>query len=325
MAIKKVAAALAAFIVGAVASAGAALADKPREWQTNLQDAASPLMDRIHSFHSLLLYIIFGVAVFVLALLLWVMIRYNARANPTPSKTTHNTMIEVVWTVVPILILVVIAVPSFRLLYYADKAPKEDAAKGETGAVITIKARGHQWYWSYVYEASYQIDAKGFPVKENGKPVDALKGAHFRFSSRIACIGGKDADDQKNCAAFEKANGRKPVRLLDVDYPIVIPVNTTVRVLVQGMDVIHSFAMPSMGVKVDANPGRLNETWLQAKKVGWYYGQCSELCGANHGFMPIAVKVVTREEYDKWLAAAKTNPDFEKVEEPKRADAASHR
>ena len=290
---------------------GSALADQPREWQLNLQEAASPLMDRIHSFHNLLLYIIFGVSAFVLILLVWVIVRYNARANPTPSKTTHNTMIEVVWTVVPILILVVIAVPSFRLLYYSDKA---------TEATVTIKARGHQWYWSYVYETSYEVDGQGKPAMKDGKPVDKLDKARFVFTSRIACRGSKEDSDKKSCAEFEQTNGRKPVRLLDVDNPVVIPVGAQIRVLAQGMDVIHSFAMPSMGVKIDANPGRVNETWIYAKKPGMYYGQCSELCGDDHGFMPIAVKAVPRDEYEKWLEDAKKK--FDKVEEPKRAEAA---
>lgn len=330
MAIRKVAAVAAAFVVGLAAWLNAAWADQPREWQLNLQEAASPLMDRIQSFHTLLLYIIFGVSVLVLALLIWVMVRYNSRANPTPSKTTHNTMIEVVWTVVPILILVVIAVPSFRLLYYSDKAPVEnrDAAKGplEPGPTITIKARGHQWYWSYVYESSYKVDEKGFAVLENAKPVDNMAAGRFLFNSRIACKGGKDKAEQDKCAEFEKANGRKPVRLLDVTNPVVIPVGARARVLVQGMDVIHSWAMPSMGVKIDANPGRINETWIYAKKPGMYYGQCSELCGDEHAFMPIAVKVVSRDEYEKWLVEArekakKGEPEWEAVEEPKRAEA----
>ena len=310
MAIRKAAAVAAAFVLSLGIWLGTALADQPREWQLNFQEAASPLMDRVASFHTLLLYIIFGVSAFVLVLLLWVMVRFNARANPTPSKTTHNTLVEVVWTVVPILILVVIAVPSFRLLYYADKA---------TESTVTIKARGHQWYWSYVYETSYQVDGQGKPVLKDGKPADNLAGARFVFESRLACRGAKDDTDNKNCAAFEQANGRKPVRLLDVDNPIVVPVGTQIRVLTQGMDVIHSWAIPSMGVKMDANPGRINETWIFAKKPGWYYGQCSELCGTDHGFMPIAIKAVPRDEYEKWLEDAKKK--FDKVEEPKRAEA----
>jgi cytochrome c oxidase subunit 2 len=311
MAIRKAAAATAVVVLILGAWLGSAWADQPREWQLNLQDAASPLMDRIHSFHNLLLYIIFGVSAFVLVLLLWVILRYNARANPTPSKTTHNTMIEVVWTVVPILILVVIAVPSFRLLYYSDKA---------TEPTVTIKARGHQWYWSYVYEMSYQVDAQGKPVTKDGKPVDTLANARFVFESRIACRGSKEDSDKKSCAEFEQTNGRKAIRLLDVNNPIVVPVGTQIRMLVQGMDVIHSWAMPSMGVKTDANPGRINETWIFAKKPGMYYGQCSELCGDDHGFMPIAVKAVPRDEYEKWLEDAKKK--FDKIEEPKRAEAA---
>ncbi|HXG44464.1 MAG TPA: cytochrome c oxidase subunit II, partial [Gemmatimonadales bacterium] len=285
------------------------------------------------SFHNLLLYIIFGVSAFVLILLIWVIVRYNARANPTPSRTTHNTMIEIVWTIVPILILVVIAVPSFRLLYYSDRAPTEvevtvDGRKVKQPAYtpITIKARGHQWYWSYVYEASHEVDAQGKPVMKDGKPVDKLAGNRFLFNSRIACRGGVSDQDKKNCADFEQANGRKPVRLLDVTNPVVIPVGTQVRLLVQGMDVIHAFAMPAMGVKVDANPGRINETWLFAKKPGMYYGQCSELCGTDHGFMPIAIKAVPRDEYEKWLAEAREKAkrgevDWEAVEEARRAEA----
>ncbi|HEY7610100.1 MAG TPA: cytochrome c oxidase subunit II [Alphaproteobacteria bacterium] len=310
MAIRKAAATMAAFVLILGTWLGSAAADQPREWQLNLQEAASPLMDRIHSFHNLLLYIIFGVSVFVLVLLLWVIVRYNARANPTPSKTTHNTMIEVVWTVVPILILVVIAVPSFRLLYYSDKA---------TDATVTIKARGHQWYWSYVYETSYEVDGQGKPVMKDGKPVDKLDKARFVFESRIACRGSNEDSDKKSCAGFEQANGRKPVRLLDVDNPVVVPVGTQIRILTQGMDVIHSWTIPSMGVKMDANPGRINETWIHAKKPGLYYGQCSELCGTDHGFMPIAVKAVPRDEYEKWLEDAKKK--FDKIEEPKRAEA----
>jgi len=324
MAIKRAAAWFAVIVGVLAAGASLALADQPRPWQLNLQEAASPLMDSIQRFHTLLIWIIFGVSIFVLALLIWVMIRYNARANPVPSKTTHNTLVEVVWTVVPIMILVVIAVPSFRLLYYSDRAPAEnlDEKKGalEAGATITIKARGHQWYWSYVYEASYRVDDKGFAVKEGGKPVDNLAGARFSFDSRIACRGGINESDTKNCAEFERANGRKPIRLLDVDNAVVIPEDTAVRVLVQGMDVIHSWTVPSMGSKVDANPGRINEIWIKAKKKpGIYYGQCSELCGTDHGFMPIAVKVVTRAEYEQWLTEAKGK--FDKVEEPKRAEA----
>ncbi len=327
MAIRKSAAALAALVLTLLAPLGLVLADQPRDWQLNLQPSASPVMDKIHSFHHLLIYIIFATSIFVLVLLLWVLFRYSAKRNPTPSKTTHNTLIEVVWTVVPILILVVIAVPSFRLLYYSDRAQAEnlDAKKGEVtpGATVTIRARGHQWYWSYIYESSLRVDEKGFAIKENGKPVDNMADGRFVFESRLACRGYQTDDHRKACDAFEAANKRKPVRLLDVDNPVVIPVGTPVRMLVQGMDVIHSWAMPSMGAKVDANPGRVNETWIFAKQPGIYYGQCSELCGTDHGFMPIAVRAVPRAEYEAWLADAKKR--FDKVEEPKRAQAPAAR
>jgi cytochrome c oxidase subunit 2 len=340
MAIRKAAAAMAASVAGLWAWLGAAWADQPREWQLNLQESASPLMDRIHSFHTLLLYIIFGVSAFVLALLVWVIVRYNARANPTPSRTTHNTLIEVVWTVVPILILVVIAVPSFRLLYYADKAPNEaevvvDGKKERVPVVatLTIKARGHQWYWSYIYESAYKTNAEGKPVDEQDRVidlkatprpfVDLLKDANFVFESRIACRGSSDEADKKSCADFERDHGRKPVRLLDVDNAVVIPVGEYVRVHVQGMDVIHSWTIPAMGAKVDANPGRINELWIYAKKPGIYYGQCSELCGKDHGFMPIAVRAVSRADFEKWLEEAKTK--FEKIAEPKRAEVPARR
>jgi cytochrome c oxidase subunit 2 len=286
-------------------------------------------------FHdSLLLPIIVAISVFVLALLIWVMMKYREKANPTPSKVTHNTMIEVLWTVIPILILVVIAVPSFRILYLADKAPSE--------TTVTIKARGHQWYWSYVYESVYQVgepvtlterDGKTprknrdgteakvrKPVLQNGKPVEMLKDGKFVFDSRIACRDYGKPDEKKKCDDYEKAVGRKPVRLLDVDNEVVIPVGEYVRVLVAGMDVIHAWTVPAMGVKTDANPGRINEVWIYAKAPGLYYGMCSELCGADHGFMPIAVRAVPRPDFEKWLADAQKK--FDKLEEPaKRADA----
>jgi cytochrome c oxidase subunit 2 len=287
-------------------------ADQPRPWQIDLQASASPLMDRVEGFNQLLNVIIISITLFVLALMVWVIFRYRERANPTASKTTHNTLIEVVWTLVPALILAVIAVPSFRLLYYSDKA---------ANPTITIKARGHQWYWSYVYDSSLQVDESGKPIAREGKPVDNLADSRFVFDSRIACRGGSDENDRKSCADFEQTNRRKPIRLLDVDNPIVIPTRTEVRMLVVGMDVIHAWTIPSMGVKVDAVPGRVNETWIYAKEPGTYYGQCSELCGRDHGFMPITVRAIPRAEYETWLAEAKKR--FDKVEEPRRAAAAT--
>jgi cytochrome c oxidase subunit II len=247
-------------MLGTLVLPGAALAAQPHPWQTSFQEAATPLMEQITSFHTLLLIIITGITLFVLALLIWVVIKYNAKANPAPSKTTHNTTIEVLWTVIPVVILVVIAVPSFKLLYYADVIPEAD---------MTIKATGNQWYWSYEYP-------------DHG---------NFTFDA--------------NMVATEDLKPGQP-RLLESDNRIVVPVATVVRVQVTAADVLHSWAMPAFGVKVDAVPGRLNETWFgPVKQEGVYYGQCSELCGTRHGFMPIAVEVVSREKFDAWVAKAK--------------------
>ncbi len=320
---------MAALVAGTLAAAGWALADQPREWQINLQAAASPLMERIHGFHNLLLWITILISLFVLGLLIWVVVRYNERVNPVPSKTTHNTLLEVAWTAVPTLILVVVAIYSFPLLYYSDRTPE--------AATLTIKARGHQWYWSYVYENAYKsvettrkepsgkeiklvapADEAGRPADpaKGGKPVDLLKDGRFIFDSRMACRG---SGDKKACDDFAKEKGRPPVRLLDVDNEVVVPVGEYVRVLVIGMDVIHAWTVPSMGAKVDAVPGRVNEIWIHASRPGMFYGQCSELCGKDHGFMPIAVRAVPRPEFERWLAEAQKK--FDKVEEPKKAEA----
>jgi cytochrome c oxidase subunit II len=245
----------------ALAAGGVALGDQPRPWEITLQDAATPVMENIISFHNLLLVIITVITLFVLALLVIVVVKFNAKANPVPSKTTHNTLIEVAWTLIPVLILVAIAVPSFRLLFQQLDIPKAD---------LTVKATGKQWYWSYSYP-------------DNGK---------FEFDSLMA------ADKQP--------------RLLGVDNEMVVPVNKVIRVQTTGADVIHAFAVPSFGIKIDSIPGRLNETWFKATKVGMYYGQCSELCGKDHAFMPIAVRVVNDQEFAAWVEAAKkkyaTNP-----------------
>jgi cytochrome c oxidase subunit 2 len=224
-------------------------------------DAASPVKDRIHDFHDLMLWIITGIVLFVLVLLLVVIFRFNAKANPTPSKTTHHTMLEIVWTLAPVLILVAIAAPSFRLLYFLDRAPN---------AEMTIKVTGHQWYWSYEYP-------------DNG---------NFTFDSYML-------DDK---AAAEQ----KMPRLLGVDNRLVVPVDTQVRVLVTSADVMHSWLVPPFGVQIYAFPGRTNETWLQAKKEGIFFGQCNQICGINHGFMPIAVEVVSKEKFAAWAKEAQT-------------------
>ena len=231
----------------------------PYNWQTGFQPAASPVMERIEDFHKELLVIITLVSLFVLALLIWIMVRYNRRANPTPSKTAHNTLLEVAWTIIPVIILVIIAIPSFRLLYFEADIPPAD---------VTLKAIGKQWFWTYEYPAS-----------------------NFTFDS----LGLTNADADK----------KGEPHLLGVDNVVVVPVNKVVEVETTGADVIHSWAVPQFGVKMDAVPGRINHTWFKATAVGTYYGECSELCGARHAFMPIEVKVVTQPEYEAWLAGAK--------------------
>jgi cytochrome c oxidase subunit 2 len=247
----------------AVFAGGAALAQdgptgQPHPWQLGLQQAVTPVMDNIVWFHNFLLWLIAAITIFVMVLLLIVIVRFNARRHPVPSRTTHNTLIEVVWTVVPVLILVAIAVPSFRLLFLELDVPKAD---------ITIKATGKQWFWSYSYP-----DEK------------------FEFDSLLV----QDKDLKQG----------QP-RLLTADNAMVVPVNKVIRVQTTGADVIHSWAVPSFGVKIDAVPGRLNETWFKAEHTGTYYGQCSQLCGRDHAFMPIMVRVVTDQEYAAWLADAK--------------------
>ena len=245
-----------AVVASILAVAGAAFAGtgQPTPWEYTLQGSASPVMDNIIWFHNFLLWLITAITLFVLLLLIIVAVKFNAKANPVPSKTTHNTLIEVAWTIIPVLILVGIAVPSFRLLFQELDIPKAD---------LTIKATGKQWYWSYAYP-------------DNGK---------FEFDSLLV------ADKQP--------------RLLGVDNEVVVPVNKVIRVQVTGADVIHSFALPSFGIKIDAVPGRLNETWFKATKEGMFYGQCSELCGKDHAFMPIAIRVVNDQEFAAWVETAK--------------------
>jgi len=254
--------------VAVLASAGAALAGlgQPSDWQIGLQDSATPVMDEVVWFHDFLLWIISIITAFVLALLVAVIVKFNSRANPVPSRTTHNTLLEVAWTLIPVLILVAIAVPSFRILFYQLHTPQAD---------LTIKATGKQWFWSYSYP-----DSK------------------FEFDSLMM-------SEKERHAALAKVPKARFTRLLAVDNEVVVPVNKVVRVLVTGADVIHAFAVPSFGVKIDAIPGRLNETWFQAKREGIYYGQCSELCGKDHAFMPIAVRVVSEQAFAAWLEQAK--------------------
>lgn len=228
----------------------------PKPWEIGFQSAATPTMEGLTDMHNLLLVIIFVVGVFVALLLFYTLWRFNEKRNAVPSKISHNTLIEVVWTLLPVLILVVIGVPSLKLLFFSDKIENAD---------ITVKVTGRQWYWTY-----------------------ELPDHKIEFDSRMIA----DAD-------------LKPgqLRLLDVDHPVVVPVGKAVRLLVTSDNVIHSFAVPAFGIKKDAVPGRLNETWFKVNKEGVYYGQCSELCGTRHGFMPITVKVVSQAEFDNWVSS----------------------
>jgi cytochrome c oxidase subunit 2 len=245
-----------------LAGAGVAWAGlgQPSDWQLGLQQAATPVMEQITNFHNGLLIVITVITLFVLALLITVMVKFNARSNPTPSRTTHNTFIEVIWTIAPVIILVFIAIPSFRLLFLQLDVPAAD---------LTVKATGKQWFWTYSYP-------------DNG---------NFEFDSLLVRDTKQLRPDQP--------------RLLGVDNELVVPVNKTVRVLTTGSDVIHAFAVPSFGIKIDSIPGRINETWFKATREGIYYGQCSELCGKDHAFMPIAVRVVSEQAFNSWVEDAK--------------------
>ena len=247
------------FIILSIISTTSVLANQPKEWQLGFQNPASDGMRDIVNFHdNLLLPIIIAISVFVLFLMIYACVRFRASRNPNPSKTTHNVAVEVLWTLIPCLILIVMAVPSFKILYKQDTIPK---------AEVTIKAIGYQWYWGYEYPDE-NIIFESYMIKE------------------------------------EDLKENQP-RLLAVDNEVVVPVNKVVKVLITANDVLHAWALPSFGVKRDAVPGRINETWFKAEKVGTYYGQCSELCGIQHAFMPITVRVVTDEEYIVWLTEAK--------------------
>lgn len=270
---------------------GAVAEGHSQPWQIGFQDPATPSMERINSFHNLLLVIIIAITVFVTGLMLYVFVRYRAARNPTPSKTTHNTFVEIAWTIVPIMILVLISVFSFPLLYFIDRVPEAEAR--EKGApVMTIKATAQQFQWNYEY---FKVDAAG---------------TGFKFDSQLLCRTKSECVDAK-----ESNGGTVPLRLLDVDKRMVVPVGAYVRMQVTAAptDVIHSFAMPSFGLKLDAVPGRLNETWFRATRAGVFYGQCSELCGAGHGYMPIAIEVMPKEKYDAWVAKALANDEYEKI------------
>ena len=235
-----------------------AFAGEPEPWELGMQPSASLTAERMVSFHTMLLWIITFIALFVLVLLAYVIWRFRASRHPVPTKRAHNTIIEVLWTVIPIMILVIIAIPSFKLLYYVDITPPSQ---------LTVKATGHQWYWSY------------------------------EFSDSKVTFDSQMIDD----------DSLKPgqIRLLDVDNRLVLPINTYVRVLVASDDVIHAWVVPALGLQINAVPGRLNEIWVNIEREGVYYGQCTQLCGVNHGFMPIAVEAVSQDAFTKWLQSQK--------------------
>ena len=237
----------------------------PQPWQMNFRPSATPVMDDIVDFHNLLLVIEVLIVLFVLGLMVYICVKFNAKANPVPSKTTHNVFLEVVWTVIPIIILIVITVPSVKLLVFMDKAPKDKVE-------MTLKVIGHQWYWSYEYPdaGNLAFDSNIIPDEE----IDASKGQ---------------------------------IRLLEVDNRIAIPVDTTIRVIMTSEDVLHNWAVPAFGIKMDTVPGRINEAWIRvpAARAGVYRGQCSELCGVNHGYMPIVIEAKSKQDFAKWLDKAK--------------------
>lgn len=252
---------IASIAAGAMSFAGAAhatlLQGQPTPEAMHLQPAATDIMRDITSFHDFLLWIIVAISVFVAALLVWVMVRYNRHVNPTPKKFTHNMLVEVIWTVVPVLILVVIAWRSFPLIYEQERIPE---------AELTLKVTGNSWFWNFEYpDAGVTIAANLLPEED------------------------------------ARAQGRP--YLLATTEPLLVPINTNVRVLVTSNDVIHAFALPAFGVKEDAIQGHTNETWFNVDTPGIYYGQCSELCGVNHAYMPIEIHAVTREQFDAWIAA----------------------
>ena len=250
---------LALVLIGSAALVTLAQAAGPVPWQIGMQPPATPVKDRLSAFHDELLVIIFLISLFVLGLLLYVIVRFRHDRHPVPTRTSHNTVIEILWTVVPVLILVLIAIPSFKLMYYMDRVPNPD---------MTIKVTGHQWYWTYEYpdQASLTFDSNLIPEADL-KP------------------------------------GQK--RLLDVDNPLVVPVDTVIRVYVTGTDVIHSWFVPPFGVQEYAIVGRLNESWMKVEHPGVYYGQCNQICGINHAFMPIKVEALSKDDFQRWLGDAK--------------------
>ncbi|MEK6745753.1 MAG: cytochrome c oxidase subunit II [Pseudomonadota bacterium] len=251
----------------------------PKPWQLNFQEAATPVMEQLNDMHDMLLVMCFAISIFVLVMLVYISVRFSRKRNPVPSKNSHNTKLEIIWTTIPILILVAIAIPSLRLHYFMERS---------VDAEMTLKVVGHQWYWHYEYPDNGGINFDSYMLKDK----DLKSGDH---------------------------------RLLAVDNRLVVPVDTKIRVLITGADVIHAFAVPAFGIKRDAIPGRLNDTWFKATKIGTFYGQCSELCGVGHGFMPIVVDVVSKEDFAKWVETKKKEAGIvDKVEASVAEDTASN-
>ena len=236
------------------------LANQPTAWALYFQESATPVMEHLREFHDYLLVISFFIAAFVFLMIVIIIYKFREKKNPIPATFSHNTSLEIIWTIIPVIILIFIAIPSFKIIYMMDHVPKSE---------MTVKVTGHQWYWTYEY------------------PEDKIIYDSYMI---------KDADLKP-----------EDLRLLSVDHPLVVPVDTVVEILATSTDVIHSFAVPSFGIKKDCIPGKLNQTWMKVLKEGMYYGQCSELCGSGHGFMPIAVKVVSKEEFKQWIKNKKTN------------------
>jgi len=249
-----------ALVLGAVFLPVTAFAQVPRPWEMGMQPPGSPVALAIDRLHDLVLIIITLITIFVAVLIGWVLWRYNAKRNPVPSQLSHHTGLEVAWTLIPVLILVVIAIPSFRLVYYEDRTTNPD---------ITIKVTGHQWYWEYTYPDNGNVDFTSYMIKD-----DELKPGQLR--------------------------------LLDVDNQLVVPAGKNIRILTTSADVIHSFFIPSLGVQRYAIPGRTIETWVRVDKPGTYYGECNQICGTNHSFMPISIKAMTEADFTTWVAQAKT-------------------
>lgn len=231
----------------------------PQNWQMNFMAPATPVMEKFVQFHNKLLIMCYGISGFVFILLFYACFKFSKKNNPTPNRTSHNTALEIIWTLIPFIIVCMMAIPSIKILYYSDQTPETE---------FTLKIVGRQWYWQYQYPDHDNIAFDSYMIQDQNLKKDQI-------------------------------------RNLEVDNRIVLPVDTNIKLLLTSGDVLHSFAVPSFGIKIDCVPGRTNETWIRVTKPGIYYGQCSELCGVNHGFMPIAIEVVPKEEFKKWVATAK--------------------